>query len=232
MTAVLRASLVLLALSFAMADVCAQDTASARALASNYQLADAVGERRCPIVLEARTAAPGFALVFDKAVCIPLFGYLAEVTAWQPAPAGGIYLVNGKGTVIAEFTEGVGGVYEAIRENDGVYFLSNLRVADPGTFVQLTDMVGDWNLRRPQGPPLCRITLTDEPAGEERFALRVGEKCDAAITSFGPVAWRLDRGDLVLISGKDERLRFGRNDEGAWSKVPDRPRPLLMTRPN
>jgi hypothetical protein len=232
MTAVLRAYLVLPALLIAATGVRAQDVAAARALASSYQLADAIGERRCPMTLEAKAALPGFALVFDKAACNPLFGYLGEVVAWQPAPAGGIYFVNAKGTVIAEFTEGVGGVYEAIRENDGVYFLSNLRIADPGTFVQVGDMVGDWLLRRPQGPPLCRITLTDQPAGEERYALRVGEKCDTAITNFAPVAWRLDRGDFVLISGKDERLRFGRNDDGIWAKVPDRPRPLLMTRPN
>ncbi len=232
MTAALRASLVVAAVLMTAATAHAQDMAAARGLASNYQLADAIGERRCPMVLEAKAAAPGFTLVFDKAVCIPLFGYLAEVAAWQPAPAGGIYFVNAKGTVIAEFTEGVGGVYEAIRETDGVYFLSNLRIADPGTFVQVPDMVGDWYLSRPQGPPLCRITLTDQPAGEERYVLRVGEKCDAAITSFGPIAWRLDRGDFVLISGKDERLRFGRNDDGIWAKVPDRPRPLLMTRPN
>jgi hypothetical protein len=231
MTPILRASLVIVALLCAAA-ARAQDMAAARGLASNYQLADAIGERRCPMALEAKAAAPGFTLVYDKAVCIPLFGYLADVVAWQPAPAGGINFVNSKGVVIAEFTEGVGGVYEAIRENDGVYFLSNLRIADPGTFVQVADMVGDWFLRRPQGPPLCRITLTDQPAGEERLALRIAEKCDAAITNFGPVAWRLDRGDFVLISGKDERLRFGRNDDGIWAKVPDRPRPLLMTRPN
>lgn len=232
MTTALRASLVLAALLIAATDARAQDVAAARVLASNYQLADAIGERRCPMTLETKTAAPGFALAFDKTACIPLFGYLGEVAAWQPAPAGGIYFVNAKGAVIAEFTEGVGGVYEAIRENDGVYFLSNLRIADPGTFVQLADMVGDWFLRRPQGPPLCRITLTDQPTGEERYALRLDEKCNAAITNFGPVAWRLDRGDVVLISGKDERLRFGRNDDGIWAKVPDRPRPLLMTRPN
>ena len=232
MTVARLTSLAAIAMLIAATGARAQDMAAARTLASNYQLADAIGERRCPMVLEAKTSAPGFALIFDKTACIPLFGYLAEVAAWQPAPAGGINLVNSKGVVIAEFTEGVGGVYEAIRENDGVYFLSNLRIADAGTFVQVTDMVGDWILRRPQGPPLCRVTLTDQPAGEERFALRVAEKCDAAITSFGPVAWRLDGGDFVLISNKDERLRFGRNDEGAWAKVPDRPRPLLMTRPN
>ncbi len=123
MTAALRASLVVAAVLTTAATAHAQDIAAARGLASNYQLADAIGERRCPMVLEANTAAPGFTLVFDKAVCIPLFGYLAEVVAWQPAPAGGIYFVNSKGTVIAEFTEGVGGVYEAIRETDGVYFI-------------------------------------------------------------------------------------------------------------
>jgi hypothetical protein len=212
----------------------AQDSSPARALASNYQLADAVGERKCPVTLETRTAAPGFALTYDRAVCGLVFPFLAEVVAWQPAPAGGINFVNAKGAVITEFTEGVGGVYEAIRENDGVYFLSNLKIADVSD-TQPADVIGDWNLSRPGGPAICRITLTNEAAGENRLAVRVAPNCDAAITTFGPATWQLSGGDVVLYSKDGDVIRLGKNEEGIWSRVPDqkqsRPRPLQMTRP-
>lgn len=207
------------------------DTEAVRALASNYQLADASGERKCPVALEVKAAPGGYALAIDRATCTPLFGYLAEVTAWKPAPAGGIYFVGSGGMIVAEFTEGVGGVYEAIRERDGVYFLANLHFADPAAAPQTADMLGEWNLSRPNGPALCRITLLEAPVAEERYGIKTASNCDGAITAFGPVSWQLDRGDLILFSAKDERLRFGRNDDGIWAKVPDRPRPLLMTRP-
>lgn len=211
----------------------AQDNGPARALASNYQLADAIGERKCSIALEAKTVPGGFALSYDRAACRAMFAHLAEVAAWQPAPAGGINLVTAKGTIVTEFTEGVGGVYEAIRDNDGVYFLTNLRIADTSE-VKAEDVAGEWNFSRPDGPAICRIALTREAAGDNRFAVRLAPGCDGAITGFGPATWQLSNGDIVLYSKTGEVIRLGRNDEGLWARVPDqknpRPRPLLMTR--
>lgn len=211
----------------------AQDNQPAKLLASNYQLADAVGERRCPITLETKTVTGGFALTFDREVCGVVFPHLADVAAWRPAPARGINFVDAKGTVITEFTEGVGGVYEAIRDNDGVYFLTNLKIADT-VETQQSDLVGDWNLSRPGGAPICRITLTNEAAAEQRFAVRVASGCDGAIASFGLASWQLSNGDVLLYSVNGDLLRLGKNEEGQWARVPDqkqpRPRPLLMTR--
>jgi len=216
-----------------LAELRAQENTPARELASNYQLADASGERKCAIVLEARTAPGGFALNYDRAACRKLFPHLAEVTGWQPAPAGGINFVTAKGVPITEFTEGVGGIYEAIRENDGVYFLTNLRIADTSE-VKADDLVGEWNLSRPDGPPICKIALTKDVAGSNRFAIRVTPGCDAAIVAFGPVSWQLSNGDVILFSKEDEAIRLGKNWEGVWARIPDqknpRPRPLQMTR--
>jgi hypothetical protein len=228
-----RLALAVFPLLACLAGAEAQENASARALASNYQLADALGERKCPITLEARVASPGFAMTFDRAACRAAFAHLTDVIAWQPAPAGGINFVDAKGISITEFSEGVGGVYEAIRENDGVYFLTNLRIADtPET--QPADLLGKWSLSRPGGPTICTITLTNEAAGEGRFTLRLAPGCDSAITAFAPVSWHLSSGDILLFSKSGSLIRLGRNDEGIWSRLPDqfqpRPRPLLMTR--
>jgi len=202
-----------------------------RALAANYELANADGSRKCRMMLETRQAGSGFALVYNRAQCSQLFGYLGDVTAWLPGVAGAILFIRSNGKTVIEFTEGVGGVYEAIRENDAVYFLSNLQFVDPSERPQITDLFGDWNLSRPGGAPICRITLSDTSAGEERFAVTVQAGCDATIMRFGPVAWRFERGDVVLLSPSGESLRFGRQEGGGWTKVPDTPRPLLMTKP-
>lgn len=211
----------------------AQENGATRALASNYQLADALGERRCPMVLDTKSAPGGYALSFDRPACRAAFAHLADVAAWQPAPAGGINFVTAKGVVITEFTEGVGGVYEAIRDNDGVYFLTNLRIADTNE-TKIEDIAGEWNLSRPDGPTICKLTLTKEVAGSNRFVIRVVPGCDGAITAFGPVSWQLSNGDIVLFSKEGDVIRLGRNEEGVWARVPDqkqsRPRPLQMTR--
>jgi hypothetical protein len=207
------------------------DLADVRALAAQYELTNADATRKCPVTLDQRPAGRGFALVFDRNTCIPLFGFLGEVSAWTPGIAGAVLLVAPDARIVAEFTEGVGGVYEAIRENDAVYFLANLQFVDPSERVQITDLFGEWRLSRPDGTAACRLTLTDQIVGSEQFALRIDPACDPSIAQAGLTAWQFERGDIVLRSPAGEPLRFGRQEGGAWTKVPDKPRPLVLSRP-
>jgi hypothetical protein len=207
------------------------DPAEVRALVAQYELASADNTRKCKISLDAKPAGPGFLLIFDRAPCGAQFGFLGEVAAWTPGVAGAILLIGRDGKPVAEFTEGVGGVYEALRDNDAVYFLANLQFVDPAERVQVADVLGDWNLQRPGGTLLCRITLTDKVAGDELYGMRVQPNCDQSIERLGVTMWQLERGDVVLRSPNGESLRFGRQDGNIWGRVPDKPRPLLMTRP-
>jgi hypothetical protein len=207
------------------------DPAEARLLAAGYELTNADGTLKCPVTLDQKPAGTALALVFDRRACNQLFGFLNEVTGWAPGVAGAILFVGQGGRTIAEFTEGVGGVYEAIREGDAVYFLANLQFVDPSERVQIADLYGEWQISRPGGPAICRITLTDEVVGNELFTARLQPGCDPAIERLAPNAWQLERGDVVLRSKTGEALRFGRQEGGVWARVPDKPQPLLLSRP-
>ena len=61
--------------------------------------------------------------------------------------------------------------------------------------------------------------------------MRVQPNCDQSIERLGATMWQLERGDVVLRSPNGESLRFGRQDGNVWARVPDKPRPLLMSRP-
>lgn len=203
----------------------------AKTLAADYELTNAPGDKKCAMTLDLKPVGPGFTLVYDHAKCRPLFGFLMGAVAWLPGIAGSIRLVNTAKHTVAEFTEGVGGQYEALLEGDGVYFLSNLQFVDPSDVPQFSDVVGDWNISRPEGPPICGLTLTEQIAGEELFKVTVKPGCDLSIVRFGPSKWFMDQGDIVLLSAKDARMRFGRQPEGDWAKLPEMPLPLRMTRP-
>jgi hypothetical protein len=207
------------------------DPSEVRALVAQYELASADSTRKCRIALDAKPVGQGFTLVFDRGPCGAQFGFLAQVVAWTPGVAGAILLIGRDGRPVAEFTEGVGGVYEAIRENDAVYFLANLQFVDPSERVQITDVLGEWNLARPGGAPICRIMLTDQIAGDELYGMRLQPNCDQSIERFGVTMWQLERGDIVLRAPNGESLRFERQDAKVWAKIPDKPRPLLMSRP-
>jgi hypothetical protein len=204
----------------------------AKQLAANYQLQSALGDRKCPVTLDTKAVAAGYALVFDRAECTPLFRFLSDSVAWLPGIAGSIRFVNAAKRTVSEFTEGVGGQYEALLEGDGVYFLTNLQFVQPNDVPTFSDAAGEWNISRPNGPAICSLTLTDQAAGDDMFKIVVKAGCNPALARFGPVKWYLDRGDIVLLSAKNERLRFGRQPEGNWTKIPEQPQPLSLSRPN
>lgn len=207
------------------------DPVEVRNLSAAYELTNADATLRCAVALDPRAAGRGLALIYDRDLCHPRFGFLGEVSAWLPGIAGAILFVAPDGRIVTEFTEGVGGVYEAIRENDGVYFLANLQFVDPSERVQIGDLYGEWVLAPPDGERICSLTLTDEVAGDERFVLRLDADCDAGLARAGFAAWQFERGDIVLRAPDGETLRFEKGEGDAWVKVPDKPRPLTLSRP-
>lgn len=203
---------------------------AAARMAAPFRLASADGARSCAFTLKADASGPGLAVEFDRPACADI-GFSAQVAAWLPDPSGAIRLLNAQGRTVAEFTEGTGGSYEALREGDGVYFLANPAVAD-GTELRPEEVVGDWDIARQAGTPVCRVTFTDTPAKGGGFRLSIATGCDAALLRFGPTAWDIEGGNiLVRGEGGASVIRFARQEDGGWARTPERGRPLLMTRP-
>lgn len=204
--------------------------AEAERRAGTFVLTSADGERTCPLVLKPTASGPGFALGFATDGC-PLIAFAAQVVAWAPDPAGGIRLLNAQARTVAEFTEGAAGTYEALREGDGVYFIAT--PADlQADVVHSEELFGDWDLSRTAGTPVCRWVLSDTPVTAGAFAVRVAPGCETALAAFTPVTWRLEGGNVLVASGSGGgTLRFARQEDGGWARVPERGRPLLMSRP-
>src|SRR5437667_75143 len=70
------------------------------------------------------------------------------------------------------------------------------------------DVFGEWSITRGAGKAVCQFSLIAEAADVDRFVLKLKPGCDAQITRFGPVAWKLDRGQFVMLSAKAEAWRF------------------------
>lgn len=197
-------------------------------VAGPFRLSSADGERQCPVVLKADPAGPGLALSIDKGACTGI-AFAADVAAWLPDPSGSLRLLNGQGRTVAEFTAATEGSYEALREGDGVYFLAPPTAAPDGA--SLAEVLGEWDLSR-GAAPVCRWTFAEEKVGSDGLALTLAPGCDALIVQFGPKSWRLEGGN-VLVEGTPGAgtIRFARQEDGSWARVPERGRPLVMTRP-
>lgn len=210
------------------------DEAAAQ-LAGAYHLTNADGDRTCTLTLSGKrerakdaSHAASFAVAFDRPACVAQILFSADISFWSPGPGNAIRLYSGEGRLTAEFTEGVGGTWEALRETDGVYFLVNPRIAEPAA--QPTDIVGAWDLSRSGVSARCRIDFLDAPAPAAAFRLSPETACAPLLGRTLPVRWRLDRGDLVLETASGGQLRFATSEDGGWSKVPEEARPLVLNR--
>ena len=204
--------------------------AAAQKMAGVFVLSSADGARTCPVTLRADPVGSGFALGIDARACAAI-AFSQQIAAWAPDGAGGLRFVSAQGKLVAEFTSASEGNYEALREGDGVYFLADPAIRDQAT-LSIEDMIGEWTLARTPGTPVCTLSLTTDPAPGGGQRVRVAPDCDPGLTSFAPSSWRIDGGTVVITSGSGApMLRFARQEDGGWAKIPERGRPLLMSRP-
>jgi len=94
----------------------------------------------------------------------------------------------------------------------------------------MDQMIGDWAMVRGNGNTICGLTLTNNDAGNDNFQVFLKPKCDPAIANFAPTQWRLERGQIMLMSDRGDTWRFEADDNAQWRLVPDTADPLILVR--
>jgi len=135
------------------------------------------------------------------------------------------------GQPVIDFTEVESGIFEGLRTGEGVYILQNLAAAR-SLAKSMDQMIGDWSMVRGRGQTICGLTLTNTEATGDNFQVFLKPKCDPAVAAFAPNQWRLERGQMILMSAKGETWQFEADDNAQWRRVPDTADPLIMIRGN
>jgi hypothetical protein len=218
----------------AAAPACAQAPVTSnetfRTMIGKWEISNADRDRTCLLTFKADPGGALFRLDVDKA-CATQMPELKDVTGWTVGGLDLVKLVDGKGKAVFEFSEVENGIFEAQRPGEGVFFMQNAGVASTATNVSLDQMAGDWGVVRGSGKTVCVITLTKTATGEDSFALSLKPGCQNFVTGFGPAAWYLDRGELVLKSSRAGRYwRFEANDAKTWQRVPEGHEPVNLVR--
>ncbi len=128
-----------------------------------------------------------------------------------------------------DFTEVESGIFEGLRQGEGIYILQNLAAAR-SLAKSMDQMIGDWAMVRGNGQAICGLTLTNNEAGKDNFQVFLKPKCDPAVAAFAPTQWRLDHGQMLLMSESGETWQFEADDNAQWRRVPDSADPLIMLR--
>jgi len=92
-----------------------------------------------------------------------------------------------------------------------------------GSTARPNDVAGRYIILREGGKDVgCMLTLDDKArAANGDLKAQLAPACrDQGIVIFDPVAWRVERGRLVLTARKGHAAAFDRQADGAWWKDP------------
>ncbi|OKO86921.1 AprI/Inh family metalloprotease inhibitor [Bradyrhizobium sp. AS23.2] len=217
--------------------VCAAATSPARAqdattlkkeMVGQWELSTTERSKTCVVTLKGDAAGHGFKLELEPA-CKTALPFTKDIVAWSVRGLDIVRLQDARGEAVIDFTEVEAGLFEGLRQGEGVYILQDLAAAR-SMAKSMDEMIGDWSMVRGNGQPVCGLTLTNTEAGPDNFQVFLKPKCDGAIAQFNPTQWRLERGQIILMSKSGETWQFEADDNAQWRRVPDTADPLIMLR--
>jgi hypothetical protein len=207
----------------------AQDaTALKKAMPGQWELSTTERGKTCVVTLKGDPASMGFKLELEPA-CKTALPFTKSIVAWSIKGLDIVRLQDAAGESVIDFTEVEAGIFEGLRQGEGVYILQDLAAAR-SMAKSMDQMIGDWAMVRGNGQPICGLTLTNTEAGPDNFQVFIKPRCDAAIAQFNPTQWRLERGQIILMSKSGAAWQFEADDNAQWRRVPDTADPLIMLR--
>jgi len=193
-----------------------------------WELSTTERSKTCVVTMKNEGAAHGLKLELEPN-CAAALPFTRDITAWSIKGLDIVRLQDAAGQPVIDFTEVESGIFEGLRQGEGVYILQNLAAAR-SLAKSMDQMIGDWQMVRGNGRPVCGLTLTNTEATGDNFQVFLKPKCDPAVATFGPVQWRLERGQIILMSKTGESWQFEADDNAQWRRVPDTADGLIMLR--
>jgi len=194
-----------------------------------WELATTERSKTCVVTLKPDTTPQGLKLELEPS-CAAALPFTKDITAWNIKGLGDIVrLQDAASQPVIDFTEVESGIFEGLRQGEGVYILQNLAAAR-SLAKSMDQMIGDWSMVRGNGQAVCGLTLTNTEVTGDNFEVFLKPRCDPAVVAFAPNQWRLDHGRMVLQSAKGQTWQFEADDNAQWRRVPDSADPLIMIR--
>jgi len=207
----------------------AQDASTLKKdMVGQWELSTTERSKTCVVTLKSDASPQGMKLELEPG-CAAALPFTREITAWSIAGLDIVRLQDAAGQPVIDFTEVESGILEGLRQGEGIYILQNLAAAR-SLAKSMDQMIGDWAMVHGNGQPICGLTLTNNEAGPDNFQVFLKPKCDPAVAAFAPTQWRLDHGQMLLMSQGGETWQFEADDNAQWRRVPDSADPLIMLR--
>jgi hypothetical protein len=206
-----------------------QDAATLKKeMIGQWELSTTERSKTCVVTLKGDSTPQGLKLELEPG-CAAALPFTKAITAWNIRGLDIVRLQDATGEAVIDFTEVESGIFEGLRQGEGIYILQNLAAAR-SLAKSMDQMIGDWAMVRGNGQSICGLTLTNTEATADNFQVFLKPRCDPAVTAFAPTQWRLERGELLLLSANGDVWHFEADDNAQWRRVPDAADPLIMLR--
>jgi len=208
----------------------AVDADMIKSTAGYWFLADAASGKGCNLHLLADEAIGGHGIEAPESCTVGKTSG-GDLAAWNLDGQGGLIILDAVRHVLFRLAGEEDGSWRA-ESSAGTVTLT----PSEKTVVALPTAAaaaGTWQLARPGGQPLCRLTLANRPqaSGEGNLALTVAAGCDRSIATLGFDGWMIEGVAVVLHGSGDHSLAFIADGKGGFVKDPkEGGRPLAMTR--
>jgi hypothetical protein len=206
-----------------------QDAANLKkGMIGQWELSTTERSKTCVVTMKGDATPQGLKLELEP-TCAAALPFTKDIAAWNIKGLDIVRMQDAAGQPVIDFTEVESGIFEGLRQGEGVYILQNLAAAR-SLAKSMDQMIGDWSMVRGNGQTVCGLTLTNTEAGPDNFQVFLKPKCDPAIAAFAPTQWRLDRGQMILMSKNGQTWQFEADDNAQWRRVPDSADGLIMMR--
>ena len=215
-----------------LASLCIAHAQDAKALKKEmigqWELSTTERSKTCVVTIKGDPVAQGFKLELEPA-CKTALPFTKDIVAWSIKGLDIVRLQDASGESVIDFTEVEAGIFEGLRQGEGVYILQDLAAAR-SMAKSMDQMIGDWAMVRGNGQPICSLVLTNTESAPDNFQVFIKGKCDPVVAQFAPTQWRLERGQMILMSKTGDTWQFEADDTAQWRRVPDTADPLIMLR--
>jgi hypothetical protein len=199
---------------------------SVNAMVGAWEFSNADRDKTCVVTFRLDAAGGNYALDLAKN-CGTTFPTIKDAALWNRGKDDQLSFLDAKGKQVLAMDEVESGLFESARGSDALYFLQAVAALE-GRERTPDQMFGDWAFARSNGKPICQISLVGEAADTSGFVITLKPGCDPLITNFSPKLWRMDHGQLVIVSTSGNIWRLEERDPTTWGRIPEGRQPLLL----
>ena len=145
-----------------------QQDALKKEMIGQWELSTTERSKTCVVTIKNEAAPGGLKLELEPG-CAAALPFTQDIKAWSVKGLDIVRLQDATGTSVIDFTEVESGIFEGLRQGEGVYILQNLAAAR-SLAKSMDQMIGDWQMVRGNGRPVCAPDADQHRGGRRQFS--------------------------------------------------------------